>query len=407
MVHNIVQISRCDIFIFSTGLIICLGLVMLASASLGVSESITGEAFYFFKRQITFLSIGLVAALVVYQMPISYWNKYSGILLGISFLLLLMVLIPHVGKSVKGSMRWIPLGPVNFQPSELAKVAIIIYLASYLLRREEEVRNDWLGLLKPLGVLSLVSVLLLAEPDFGSVVVIMVTAFSMLFLCGVKLKHFISMVSVGVLIGGVLAIAKPYRMQRLIDFRDPFDKPFGSGYQLTQSLIAFGRGEWTGMGLGNGIQKLFYLPEAHTDFLFAVLSEELGLIGNLTVIALFTALVLSALFIGRASALKGELFSAYVAYGLAVLIGIQAVFNLGVNMGVFPTKGLTLPFMSYGGSSLIMNCMAMGILLRIDKETCADAVERTRRKQLSSNKSSQRAKKSNVYKSPKRIRKAA
>ena len=407
MVNNIVQISRRDVFVFSTGLIICLGLVMLASASLGVSESITGEAFHFFKRQVTFLIIGLLVALFVYQMPINYWNKYSGILLGIAFLLLLIVLIPHVGKSVKGSMRWIPLGPVNFQPSELAKIAVIIYLASYLLRREKEVRNDWLGLIKPIGVLSLVSLLLLAEPDFGSVVVIMVTAFSMLFLCGVKLKNFITMVSIGVLIGGVLAIAKPYRMQRLIDFRDPFDKPFGSGYQLTQSLIAFGRGEWTGMGLGNSIQKLFYLPEAHTDFLFAVLSEELGLIGNLLVIVLFTALVISALFIGRASALKGELFSAYVAYGFAVLIGIQAVFNLGVNMGVFPTKGLTLPFMSYGGSSLIMNCMAMGILLRIDKETCAETVERSKRKKSSSNKNSQRVKQTKAYKSPKRIRKAA
>lgn len=407
MVNNIVQISRRDVFVFSTGLIICLGLVMLASASLGISESITGEAFHFFKRQVTFLIIGLLVALFVYQMPINYWNKYSGILLGIAFLLLLIVLIPHVGKSVKGSMRWIPLGPVNFQPSELAKIAVIIYLASYLLRREEEVRNDWLGLIKPIGVLSLVSLLLLAEPDFGSVVVIMVTAFSMLFLCGVKLKNFITMVSIGVLIGGVLAIAKPYRMQRLIDFRDPFDKPFGSGYQLTQSLIAFGRGEWTGMGLGNSIQKLFYLPEAHTDFLFAVLSEELGLIGNLLVIVLFTALVVSALFIGRASALKGELFSAYVAYGFAVLIGIQAVFNLGVNMGVFPTKGLTLPFMSYGGSSLIMNCMAMGILLRIDKETCTEILERSKRKKSPSNKNLQRVKQSKAYKSPKRIRKAA
>ena len=407
MVNNIVQISRRDVFVFSTGLIICLGLVMLASASLGISESITGEAFHFFKRQVTFLIIGLLVALFVYQMPINYWNKYSGILLGIAFLLLLIVLIPHVGKSVKGSMRWIPLGPVNFQPSELAKIAVIIYLASYLLRREEEVRNDWLGLIKPIGVLSLVSLLLLAEPDFGSVVVIMVTAFSMLFLCGVKLKNFITMVSIGVLIGGVLAIAKPYRMQRLIDFRDPFDKPFGSGYQLTQSLIAFGRGEWTGMGLGNSIQKLFYLPEAHTDFLFAVLSEELGLIGNLLVIVLFTALVVSALFIGRASALKGELFSAYVAYGFAVLIGIQAVFNLGVNMGVFPTKGLTLPFMSYGGSSLIMNCMAMGILLRIDKETCTEILERSKRKKSPSNKNLQRVKQSKAYKSSKRIRKAA
>lgn len=396
-----------NILLFSTGAIICLGLVMLASASLSVSESITGDSFYFFQRQVIFLGAGLGVAAIVYQLPIKFWDQYSALLLSVGFLLLIIVLVPYVGKSVKGSMRWIPLGPINFQPSELAKILLVVYLASYLVRRSDEVRNTWLGLLKPLGILSLATVLLLAEPDFGSVVVIMVAAFTMLFLSGVKLKQFSSVLGIGVLLVAILAIAKPYRMQRLIDFRDPFENPFGSGYQLTQSLIAFGRGEWTGIGLGNSIQKLFYLPEAHTDFLFAVLAEELGLLGNLLVIALYTAIVVSALYIGRASAEKQHAFAAYVAYGLSILIGIQVVFNLGVNMGVFPTKGLTLPLMSYGGSSLIMNCMTIGILLRIDRENRAEATARIKRKQGSNMKNHQQAKSASASKMKKSIKKAA
>ncbi|HEY9134705.1 MAG TPA: putative lipid II flippase FtsW [Pseudomonadales bacterium] len=403
------QITTRNILLFSTGTIICLGLVMLASASLSISENITGNALYFFNRQLIFLCVGLIVALIVYQLPINFWNQHSVLFLSIAFLLLTLVLVPYVGKSVKGSMRWIPLGPINFQPSELAKIFLVIYLASYLARRREEVRNEWLGLLKPLGVLALAMLLLLAEPDFGSVVVIMMTAFSMIFLCGVKLKKFLSILGIGVLMLGVLAIAKPYRMQRLIDFRDPFENPFGSGYQLTQSLIAFGRGEWTGIGLGNSIQKLFYLPEAHTDFLFAVLAEELGLVGNLLVIALYTAIVISALCIGRASAVKENFFSAYFAYGLGILIGIQAVFNLGVNMGILPTKGLTLPFMSYGGSSLIINCMGLGALLKIDEETRAESLERVKRKLSNSLKTYGQAKYEAElkFKKQKRVKKAA
>ena len=234
------QITTRNILLFSTGSIICLGLVMLASASLSISENITGDAFHFFNRQLIFLCVGLIVALIVYQLPINFWDQHSVLFLSIAFLLLTLVLVPYVGKSVKGSMRWIPLGPINFQPSELAKIFLVIYLASYLARRRDEVRNEWLGLLKPLGVLALAMLLLLAEPDFGSVVVIMMTAFSMIFLCGVKLKKFLSILGIGGLMLGVLAIAKPYRMKRLIDFRDPFENPFGSGYQLTQSLIAFG-----------------------------------------------------------------------------------------------------------------------------------------------------------------------
>lgn len=396
-----------NILLFSTGAIVCLGLVMLASASLSVSESITGDSFYFFQRQVIFLGAGLGVAAIVYQLPIKFWDQYSALLLSVGFLLLILVLMPYIGKSVKGSMRWIPLGPINFQPSELAKILLVVYLASYLVRRGDEVRNKWLGLLKPLGVLSLAMVLLLAEPDFGSVVVIMVAAFTMLFLSGVKLKQFSSVLGIGALLVAILAIAKPYRMQRLIDFRDPFENPFGSGYQLTQSLIAFGRGEWTGIGLGNSIQKLFYLPEAHTDFLFAVLAEELGLLGNLLVIALYTAIVVSALCIGRASAAKQHTFAAYVAYGLSILIGIQVIFNLGVNMGVFPTKGLTLPLMSYGGSSLIMNCMAIGMLLRIDRETRAEATARIKRKQGSNMKNHKQTKSAAASKMKKSVKKAA
>ena len=375
------EISRRDILIISTGTLICLGLVMLASASLSIAENESGEAFHYLKRQIIFLSVGMVACFIVYQFPMELWNRFSGVFLGLGLLLLILVLIPPIGKEVNGSMRWIPLGPVNFQPSELAKVLLIIYLASYMVRHEIEVRSEWSGLLKPLGVIGFAMILLLAEPDFGSFVVIMVTTFTLFFLGGVQIKRFALILCSGIALGAILAVAEPYRMQRLINFIDPFgNDPYGSGYQLTQSLIAFGRGEWAGMGLGNGIQKLFYLPEAHTDFIFAVLSEELGLIGNLFVITLFMIVVFSSMFIGLASAEKGNLFSAYVAYGLSVLIGIQAIFNLGVNMGVLPTKGLALPFMSYGGSSLTINCLVLGLLLRIDKETCEQRVVKSRRK---------------------------
>jgi len=279
------------------------------------------------------------------------------------------VLVPGVGRNVNGATRWLPLGFVNLQVSELAKLAVVVYAAGYLVRRGEEVRSTIQGFVKPLGVMLLFALLLLLEPDFGAVVVIGATLMGMLFLAGVRLWLFglLLVAAAGAL--ALLAITSPYRMERLTTFMNPWADPFDSGFQLTQALIAFGRGEWLGVGLGGSVQKLFYLPEAHTDFLFAVLAEELGLLGAVGVIALFAYVVWRGFAIGQVAARAGRHFAAYLSYGIALWIGMQAFINLGVNMGVLPTKGLTLPLMSYGGSSMLVSCIAVALLLRVDRET--------------------------------------
>jgi len=280
--------------------------------------------------------------------------------------LLVLVLIPGIGREVNGSRRWLPLGYMNLQSSEVAKFCVLIYFAGYLVRRQDEVRNQWKGFIKPIVVLSMMIVLLLREPDFGAVVVIVTACLGMIFLGGVKLTQFLVLIVVSSAAVVVMAISSPYRMQRLICFINPWEEPFDCGYQLTQSLIAFGRGEWIGTGLGNSVQKLFYLPEAHTDFVFAILAEELGLVGGLVVIALFVLLVGRIMLIGRRSEVAGQHFSAYVAYGVGIIISTQVFINIGVNAGLLPTKGLTLPFISYGGTSLMLSFWLVVLLLRID-----------------------------------------
>jgi cell division protein FtsW len=280
----------------------------------------------------------------------------------------MLVLIPGVGREVNGSRRWLSLGVLTLQSSEIAKLCVIIYLAGYLVRRQQEVREQWSGFIKPMVVLFAVTLLLLLEPDFGATVVTVGTAFAMIFLAGVRLGHFLLVILGSMLALVLLVYIEPYRMQRLITFMDPWADQFNTGYQLTQSLIAFGRGEWFGVGLGNSVQKLFYLPEAHTDFVFAIFAEEFGLLGALTVIGLFSTLIARILQIGRRAEHKQQLFSAYVAFGVALMISAQVFINIGVNIGLLPTKGLTLPFLSYGGSSLIVCCMALGIVFRINRE---------------------------------------
>lgn len=354
--------------VLAVATLIIIGLMMVASSSVMISTKYFHQPFHFLIRQAAYLSAGIVLAIVCMRIDSTFWEKLSGPLLLVCFLLLILVLVPGIGRLVNGSRRWLALGPIGIQVSELAKFTMILYISGYLVRQQKTLNRSVLGFIKPMIVLAIVSVLLLAEPDFGATVVITGTVMAMLFLTGVKLRYYIGLAIAvaGCLI--VLAISSPYRLARLTAFLNPWADQFNSGYQLTQSLIAFGRGGWTGIGLGEGIQKLFYLPEAHTDFVFAVLAEELGLFGVLLVLTLYSILVIRGLTIGFNGYTQGRLFAAYTAYGLTFWLGLQAAINMGVNAGLLPTKGLTLPFLSYGGASMVVNCMVVALLLRIDYE---------------------------------------
>lgn len=348
--------------------LLAFGLVMVASASISTAHRELGEPLYFFWRQASFVGFALLCAWVTVLIDMRVWQAHSPLLLVFGVLLLALVLVPGIGREVNGSMRWIKLGSLNLQPSEPMKLFMALYLAGYLVRRGEEVRSLSSGFFKPILVLGIIAGLLLLEPDYGAVVVLFATALGMLFLGGVPLVGFLGwLIVIGVFLGSIILTA-PYRLERLTTFVNPWADPFGSGFQLTQALIAIGRGEWFGVGLGNSIQKLFYLPEAHTDFLFAVLAEEFGFAGMALIIGLFSFVVWRAFSIARRAERRARYFGAYLAYGLGLLIGLQAFVNIGVNMGILPTKGLTLPLMSYGGSSIVVNCVAVALLLRVDHE---------------------------------------
>ncbi len=346
-----------------------LGLVMITSASSEVAAVNSGNPLYHMIRHLIYVVLGLGAGAAMLLVPLSFWQRMDWMLLLAAFGLLILVLLPGIGREVNGSMRWIGFGAFNVQPSELAKVFVVIYLAGYLVRRQEEVRESLWGFAKPFLVLLPMAFLLLLEPDFGATVVMMGAAVAMLFLGGVGMIRFSLLVIAAVGAVVVLVQTQEYRLQRLITFTDPWADQFGAGYQLTQALIAFGRGEWFGVGLGNSVQKQFYLPEAHTDFVFSVLAEELGMIGALATIALFAFVGVRALYIGLWAEKARQFFAAYVAWGLAFLWLGQFLINVGVNVGLLPTKGLTLPFLSYGGSSLVVTCASMALLLRIEWES--------------------------------------
>ncbi|MES2917795.1 MAG: putative lipid II flippase FtsW [Pseudomonadota bacterium] len=356
------------LLLVSAGMLFGIGLVMVASASMGVAEAEFGSPFYFFKRHLVYMLLGLMTAAVALRIPVETYTRLRWWLLGAAILLLLAVLVPGIGRRVNGSMRWIGVGGLTVQPSEFAKFAMVAFTASFLVRRQAEVRQQVGGFIKPLFVLGLVVGLLLAEPDFGASMVITCAVLGMLFLAGTPLLPYGVMVALVLVGGGLLVWLEPYRLQRVLSFMDPWANAYDSGYQLTQSLIAFGRGEWFGVGLGRSVQKLFYLPEAHTDFVLAVYAEEFGLVGVLLLIGLFWLLVRSAMRIGQAAEGREAFFAAYLAYGIAVLLAVQALVNIGVNMGMFPTKGLTLPLVSYGGTSLLAVFGMLGVLLRIDSE---------------------------------------
>jgi len=359
------------------------GLVMVTSASFPISTRLTEQPFHFMFRHGVFLCLALSVSAVVLQIPLEKWLRYSTLLLSASIVLLVIVLI--AGKSVNGASRWISLGIFNLQPAEVAKLSLFIFMAGYFVRKGDEIRRTFFsGFMKPLIIFGVLAVLLLGQPDLGTVVVMLVTLFAMLFIAGAKLWQFIALMMVG--IGGValLIFIEPYRMRRVTSFWDPWDDPFGSGYQLTQSLMAFGRGNWFGQGLGNSVQKLEYLPEAHTDFVFAVIAEELGFVGVTIILILIFALVVKAILIGKKALEANEQFGGYLAFGIGVWFAFQSMVNVGASAGIVPTKGLTLPLISYGGSSLIIMSIAVSILLRIDHECRLSALD-TQNKELINN----------------------
>lgn len=356
--------------VWSTLLLLSIGLVMIYSASIAIAEAQFGadRAYHYLLRHSIYLVVGLILGFIAFQVPMQVWQKYVSYLFMVSVLLLVLVLVPGIGHEVNGSQRWISLHVVNLQPSEFMKFVMVLYAADYVNRKAADLGYLLRGLLPITIVLAIVGFLLLLEPDFGAFFVVTALAMSILFLGGVSLKIFIGLIVI--LAAGLygLILSSPYRLDRVVAFMDPWADPYGKGYQLSHALIAFGRGEWLGVGLGGSVEKLFYLPEAHTDFLLSVLAEELGFVGVAAVIILFIWLIKRAFVIGCLAAKLEAPFSALVAQGIGVWIGLQALINMGVNMGVLPTKGLTLPLLSFGGSSITANCIALAVLLRIDWE---------------------------------------
>lgn len=354
--------------LFNALAILVFGLLMVSSASMVISDRRSGFPFYYLIRQSAYVLAGLVLAFLATRIPLRVWRKWSGYLILLSVLLLILVLIPGIGHSVNGSRRWIHLGFFSLQVTELVKIFSIVYVSNYLVRHQESLQKQVLGSLPLIVLLGIMALLLLLEPDFGTFVVIAFTFLALLFISGVRLFPFIILFALAVVGLATLAVVSPYRMARLTTFLNPWVQPYGSGYQLTQSLIAFGRGGLFGVGLGNSVQKLFYLPEAHTDFVFAVIGEELGLVGELLVMALYVSLIARIFYVGRRAQNVGQDYSAYLAYGIGFWLGFQALINLGVSVGMLPTKGITLPLISYGGSSLIVNCVALALVLRVAYE---------------------------------------
>jgi cell division protein FtsW len=361
------QLQPLPVLVVSAIALLVVGVVMISSASMDMAEATLGNGYHYVIRQLLYAAMGCVAALIAVNVPMSWWERSGWLMLGIGLAVLVLVLTP-LGRTVNGSTRWIPMLVFNVQVSEVAKLCLIAYLAGYVVRRREELLNTWPGFLKPLVVLGVASVLLVIQPDFGATVVLVTAAAGMIFLSGVRLTRFAPLIAILAVLGTILVVTQPYRLKRVVSYLDPWKDQFDSGYQLTQSLIAFGRGEWFGVGLGNSVQKLFFLPEAHTDFIFSIIAEEFGLVGALIVLALFTALVVSGFVIARRAEKSGMPFGACFSYGLTLLIGLQAGINMAVATGLLPTKGLTLPLVSYGGSSLMVTCVAIGVLVRVEME---------------------------------------
>ena len=354
-----------------TFILLVTGLLMMTSASVEIASSQYADTFFHLKRQSIFAAAGLTGLFITLLIPIKFWRNASWFLLMASYALLLLVLVPGIGEVVNGSARWINLGLFRLQPSELARVFIVIYLAAFLARHHHEVQEEWSGFIKPLMVISAAVVLLYFQPDNGVIVVLTLTTFCMIFLAGAKFYKFVIVLLPCIGAIAYLAIQKPYVIARLSSFLNPWaiENVYGDGYQLAQAQIAFGRGEWLGAGLGNSIQKLYFLPEAHNDFVLAIIGEELGLLGVTVIVLLFCFLVVRAFSIGKSAEQKNRLFPAFLAYGIGILFAGQAMINIGGNIGLLPIKGFTLQFISYGGASLIVSCFMVALLVRIQYET--------------------------------------
>jgi len=377
MITNILNRERINSSPYDQGLLwtvlilLGIGLVMVYSASIAIAEAdkaVGHNSSYFLVRQAIFIVISLVAGGLVFNIPISWWQKMAPYLFLLGLALLVLVLVPGIGRVVGGSRRWLSLFVINLQPSELMKLFSAIYVADYTVRKAALMDSFTRGFMPMVGVMVLVGFLLLQEPDFGAFAVIASISISILWLGGINARIFGALVALlPVAIVGLIW-SSPYRMQRVVGFMDPWADPYGKGYQLSHALIAFGRGEWFGVGLGASVEKLLYLPEAHTDFLLAVIAEELGFFGVLTVVGLFVCIVVRSFSIAKEAIENERYFAALLSQGIGVWMGVQGIINMGVNMGVLPTKGLTLPLLSFGGSGILANCIGMGILMRIDFE---------------------------------------
>lgn len=350
-----------------TGLLL-IGFIMVTSSSLHLGVKMADDSLYYPVRQLIHIGLGLFLGACVTTIPMRFWEQWGSGLFIAGLLLLVIVLVPGLGVKVNGSVRWLSLGGLRIQVSEVVKFFAVIYIAGYVTRHRQAVRESAYGIVKPLLLFSLACVLLLLEPDFGSAVVILCIAMGVMFLSGARLSQFIVLLAIVAMLATLLVYFSPYRLVRVTSFMNPWADPLNTGFQLVQALISFGRGEWLGVGLGSGIQKLFYLPEAHTDFLFSVIGEELGLLGVITVIGLFSLLVWRTFQVAVAAEKAGQRFSAFIAYGLCIWFGFQSFVNMGVNMGILPTKGLTLPLMSYGGGSMMIMCCAVALLFRVYSE---------------------------------------
>lgn len=366
--------------LLAIGALLGIGLIMVASASMSLAERDYGGPLYFFLRQLGAVAVGLGGAVLAMRIPTTAWERLGPLLAIAAFVLLAAVLVPGFGRTVNGSTRWLSIAGVNIiQVSEPARLLMLLYIAGYAVRRNDALRHTFAGFARPLALSGAACALLLLQPDFGAALMLMTMTLAVLFIAGGRLRDFLFCGGAVAVLGALLAVAAPYRVVRLTSFLDPWRDPYDTGFQLTQSLIAIGTGQWTGLGLGGSVQKLFYLPEAHTDFVFAVIAEEFGLIGSVILIGLFGVVAWRALLISRQAALRERLFQASVAFGFAVWQAVQVFINIGVNMGILPTKGLTLPLVSYGRSSIIITLIGYGLLLRIDRETRSGSVGARRR----------------------------
>ena len=365
--------------LFAAAALASLGVVMVASSSIAVAEGKGHGAFYFLDRHLAYLGLGIVACILVARTELERLERHSGKLLMLAIGLLLLVFVPGIGARINGAQRWVRLAGFGFQSVEVVKPVLVIYMASYLVRHRERLQQNLFEVLKPLGIALVLMGMLLVQPDFGSAMLLMAVAVGMVWLGGAPLRHLFLLGAGALPVLGWLAFSQDYRVKRLTSFLDPWSDPFNDGFQLTQALIAIGRGEWLGVGLGASVQKLFYLPEAHTDFILAVIAEELGLAGIVVVLALFAWLVGRAFVLGLRALEQGQRFAGHCAFGIALMLALQALVSVGVNLGVLPTKGLTLPLISSGGSSVVMTSVMVGLLLRIAWEVsrCDEAMLRT------------------------------